>query len=372
MSLAEPVVTLPDRLAEDVDARLIAYFAGQQERAHRLADRSRALAPFEQLWIAAAESARGGKKLRPALVVGAYQALKQHTQPLGASNEGVATERSVVDVAAAFELLHTAFLLHDDVIDGDVMRRGRPNLIGRFTSEATAAGVGPESSKGWGEACAILAGDLLIHGAHTMVDGAGLPDRLRHGVQDALDDALFITAAGEQGDVALASGIVDPTFENTLAVACAKTAHYSFGEPLRAGAILAQAAPEVVALLSGIGALIGSAFQLRDDLLGVFGDEAMTGKSTRGDLANGKATALVAFAAERTGDRNQRALRELMTSDQDQARALLETSGARHEVEELIESHKRSARRLADDPRLPGAVRELLEDFIQLATERES
>ncbi|WP_308220606.1 polyprenyl synthetase family protein [Humibacter sp. RRB41] len=372
MSLAGPTMMLPGQLAGDVEARLVSYFAEQRERARRLGVRSPALAPFELLWMEASQSARGGKKLRPALVVGAYRALKRGPERFGSSRESTVDEHSVVDVAAAFELLHTAFLLHDDVIDGDVMRRGRPNLIGCFTTEARNSGVDAVTSKGWGEACAILAGDLLIHGAHRMVDNAGLPEHLRIAVQDALDDALFVTAAGEQGDVGLTAGIIDPTFENAVAVASAKTAHYSFSEPLRAGAVLAQAEPDVVALLSDIGALIGSAFQLRDDLLGVFGDEATTGKSAEGDLANGKVTALVSFACKGASEGADCSARRLMGVGADDARALLERSGARARVEELIESHKRQVRRLARDPRLPDTVQELLEEFLQRATERES
>lgn len=371
MTFIEEEVALSASLAHAVQTRLAGYFQAQRERARELSVRAPALCQFESLWIQAEESAKGGKKLRPALVLGTYHALLTARTSDAATTVAPAMEQSVLDVAAAFELLHTAFLLHDDVIDGDTVRRGRPNLIGRSAARASDSGVDPVSARRWGEACAVLAGDLLIHGAHAMVDRAGLTEQMRLAVQQVLDDALFVTAAGEQGDVGLSAGVLTPSLENALGVTRAKTAHYSFADPLRAAAILAGASADFIELLDRIGALIGSAFQLRDDVLGVFGDQKVTGKSVDGDLINGKVTALVAFAAAYPGASEQlgSALGSLHADD---ARAVLERSGARDSVERLIQQQRREATEIIRDARIPSPLQALLKEFLDLATERES
>ena len=371
MSFAEEEATLTTGYMAAVDRRLAWYFGGQRHRARRLSMRVPALAGFESLWVEAERSTQGGKKLRPALVLAAFDALQISGRFGSSMRQPQVTEQSVVDVATAFELLHTAFLLHDDVIDGDVVRRGRLNLIGRCAAHAAESGADAVTSRRWGEACAVLAGDLLIHGAHAMVDRAGLPEDVRLAIQQVLDDALFVTAAGEQGDVGLAAGILDAGLENVLGVTCAKTAHYSFADPLRAAAILAGADAELTDLLDRIGALIGSAFQLRDDVLGIFGDEDVTGKSVDRDLINGKITALAALAVpdpSRPGPHDL-GLRGLPPAD---ARAVMERTGAREGVERIIRQHRREVVVLTRDPRIPPALRLLLTQFLDLATERES
>ena len=376
MTFVDEIVAPDGRLEARVESRLADYFDTQRLRAKRLSTSSPALAQFEPLWVHAAESARGGKKLRPALVLGAYRALL--TAPGASIRDGSAcddepaTEESAISVATAFELLHTAFLLHDDVIDGDTVRRGRPNLIGRFAQQARDLGADQAASTRWGEACAVLAGDLLIHGAQTMVDRAGLSEGMRVAIQEVLDDALFVTAAGEQGDVGLAVGVVEPELQNVLGITRAKTAYYSFSDPLRVAGILANADDEAIAALQRIGSLIGAAFQLRDDVLGVFGDEDVTGKSSTGDLRNGKVTALVAFAASgsaASGSADGQGWAQMPAQD---ARAELQRSGALDAVERLIQQHRAEASAVLHDARLPEATKELLSDFLSRATERDS
>ncbi|NNC12687.1 polyprenyl synthetase family protein [Planctomonas sp. JC2975] len=340
MSVLTPLAASSPATLSEVEDRLKRYFDEQEARASRLGGR------YVELWRAMRQSARGGKKLRPALVVETFTAL-----------HGEATEvlpAAVADVAAAFELLHTAFLLHDDVLDGDTMRRGRANLIGALAADAERRGVDADRARGWGEASAILAGDLLIHGAHTLIYDANLPDALRRRIQDVLDDAIFRTAAGEQSDMAFACSITTPSLAGVLAMTEDKTAHYSFGDPLRAGALLAGASDDLVSLLGEFGSAVGVAFQLRDDVLGTFGDERVLGKSVASDRRNGKVTVLTAM------DHGAIDARDAVGGH------------PRDMAERLIVRNRDAALRLATESIVPDRLRSVLEECAARATERRS
>ncbi|MBY6061320.1 polyprenyl synthetase family protein [Microbacterium esteraromaticum] len=246
-------------------------------------------ADFSRLWSLAGEHMQGGKLVRPRLLLDTYMALSQNTRG------GWADTRSAVRVAAAVEALHYAFLLHDDVIDGDLYRRGRPNLIGelaRTTADETRAGAVSH----WAQAGGILAGSLLLSGAHQVFARIDAPAVERIRLLDLLDHTVFETTAGEFTDVGLSDGLVAPDLDTVLAMTRRKTASYSFELPLRAAAILAGAAPELEHALSAAGSHLGLAYQLQDDLLSTFGDAHEHGKDPYSDLREGKQTAIICFA----------------------------------------------------------------------------
>jgi geranylgeranyl pyrophosphate synthase len=299
---------------------LDAFFA---ERLERAAEHG---GDYERLWVAARDAASGGKRIRPALVLAAHRAFAGSESP------------SAVRLAAAFELLHTAFLIHDDVIDHDLVRRGAPNVAGRFALDAVARGVPVARANDYGEASAILAGDLLISGAHRLVAELDAPGDVRAALLELLDECVFLAAAGEHADVRFAAGAT-PGERDILSMIENKTASYSFSAPLRAGALLGGATPDAVELLGEIGRHLGVAFQLRDDVLGVYGSAAVTGKSVLGDLREGKETLLIAYARGHTGWSAVSV--EFGRPDLDDAaaarlRAAIEASGARSRVEDLI------------------------------------
>ncbi|QDZ15626.1 polyprenyl synthetase family protein [Humibacter ginsenosidimutans] len=342
MSVLTPLAATSAATVSEVECRLERYFDEHEARAMALGGR------YVALWGAMRRSARGGKKLRPALVVETFAALRgEGTEALPAA---------AVDVAAAFELLHTAFLLHDDVLDGDTMRRGRANLIGELAADAERSGVDAERARAWGEASAILAGDLLIHGAHRLIDDAELPDRLLTTVRAVFDDAVFRTAAGEQSDMAFSCSIATPGLSGVLAMTEDKTAHYSFGDPLRVGALLAGASDDLVSLLGEFGRAVGVAFQLRDDVLGTFGDERALGKSVASDRRNGKVTVLTVMPDGAMD------ARDTATGHGD----------PRDLAERLIAGNRDAALRLAADSIVPDRLRAVLEHCVDRATERRS
>jgi len=250
----------------DVDTALLRLATTQAERAT-------ALSPEVGVVVGALFelATRGGKRLRPALLAAAY---------LATGGEGGA--RTVLDAGVALEVLQAYLLIHDDWMDDDDVRRGGPSvhalLRERYADRAT------------GDACAILAGDFAVGLALEVLASVPVaPSRLVAAVRE------FATMQTEvvSGQIVDVRGAAKTPAE-VEAVHRLKTSSYTTRAPLAMGAILAGAPDAVTEGLRAIGDPMGVAFQLQDDLLGTFGDEAKTGKSARTDLRRGKRTALIA------------------------------------------------------------------------------
>ncbi len=303
-----------------------------------LADgRARALAidpHHAALWDALADATVGGKRFRPALVVATHDAL------------GGTSPAAAAEIGAAVELLHTAFIIHDDVIDGDHLRRGRPNVSGTFRARAQTRGAVGDGAADYGLTAAILAGDLALAAAVRSVALCGArPEVVRH-LLDLFDIALHTTAAGELADVRLALDPGAATLSESLAMEEQKTSAYSFALPLRAGAVLAGADHATTTRLGEVGRTMGIAFQLVDDLVGVFADPDRSGKSATRDLRTRKQTPLLVHARSTPEWSEIRGYigRDLDDDEHESVRALLTASGSRRFVEELAEEHLASAR----------------------------
>ena len=325
-----------------VDGRLAAFFAERIAASATYGD------DYQHLWSSARAAADGGKRMRPRFVLATVAALG-----------GAAESRAAVDTATAFELLHTAFLLHDDVIDGDTVRRGRPNLSGEFAAEASAQGADGARARLWGESASILAGDLLLHAATALVGRLDVPTAARERLLDILDHSVVVTAAGELADVGLAVGLTTPSLPAVLGMTERKPAAYSVAGPIMAGAILGGGDDRLLAVLAEYGRLVGIAFQLGDDLLGVYGDQRQTGKSVLGDLREGKKTTLIAFArsTDRWGEIEGGLGRPDLTLAEAAAIArTLEECGARSFVERLLADQVDRAVAALDTPEVPAGL----------------
>lgn len=300
------------------------------------------------LWESLHQLTVSGKRFRPDLLLQVYTVL---------GGGDLATAAKVAD---AVELLHTAFVIHDDVIDGDEVRRGRPNVGGTFAARARGAGVPRARARLYGDAAGILAGDLALAGAVREVALCGArPEVVAH-LLDLLEDVLHRSAAGELADVRI-SLTADACLSEVLHVAEWKTAAYSFELPLRAAGLLAEASEEVVTALGAVGRHLGTAFQLCDDLNGVFGSAQETGKDPLGDLREGKCTALIAIA--RSHAQWPELSRfvgnpDLTPQGAQRARELLVACGARHAVETLVHDLREAA--VAEACALPEAARAVL------------
>ena len=285
------------------------------------------------LWDALAEATEGGKRFRPALVTSTHEAL------------GGTSPDAAAEVGAAVELLHTAFVIHDDVIDDDHLRRGRPNVSGTFRARGRALGA-TDDGAAYGLTAAVLAGDLALAAAVRAVALCGAqPDVIRR-LLDLFDSALHTTAAGELADVRLTLDRGPVSLAESLTMEEHKTSAYSFALPLQAGAVLAGAEAATTHRLGDLGRAMGVAFQLVDDLIGVFGDPDRSGKSVTCDLRTRKQTPLIVHARSTPEwDEVSGYLgRELGDDELDEARALLTASGSRAFVEELAEQHLDLAR----------------------------
>ncbi len=311
--------------------------------------RAAALGPeYERLWRELELNTRGGKRFRPRMVMGAYQAL------------GGTDLEAAAYVGAAFELLHTALIVHDDVIDRDFVRRGAPNISGAYRDRASAEGSTDAVAEHRGLTAAILAGDLALVNASRLIDRSGVEDVVRARLLEVMDEAIFASAAGELIDVDYSSTQEVPRVDDILTMERLKTAVYSFECPLQAGAILAGASDEVVQTLADFGRDIGIAYQIVDDVLGVFGVETETGKTTIGDLREGKRTVLISYATTAPGWPDVEGLvgkADLTEEEAGRVRELLTASGARSFADGLARYYgNRALARLAE-PHIPPALR---------------
>lgn len=304
------------------------------------------------LWDALTRATEGGKRFRPVLLVAVHESL-------GGRLFGPAAE-----VAAAVELLHTALVIHDDVIDGDDVRRGRLNVSGTFRARGADRAATDELAEAYGRTAGILAGDLALASALRAVATCDAPSEVVGQLLDLFDSALHTSAAGELADVRFALGAGPRvSVDESLAMEQQKTSAYSFVLPLQAGAVLAGAEGETVALLGEAGRLLGIAFQLNDDLLGVFGDPAQTGKSVTSDLRTGRQTPLLTHAQGTSHWARIHPLvgRELAEGELAEVRRLLTECGSRGHVEELMATHAARARGILAPLGLPADLMKLTE-----------
>ncbi|WP_394552155.1 polyprenyl synthetase family protein [Agromyces sp. MMS24-JH15] len=257
---------------------------------------------------------------------------------------------AVVAASAALELFHAAALVHDDIIDNSDTRRGEPAAHRRFEERHAVSGWAGDGAE-FGRAGAILLGDLLLGWSDELLDeGLALvpADSARRARAEFMRMRTEVTAGQYLDILEERAWLVAPESDQRARaerVIVYKSAKYSIESPLALGATIAGGDGEVVEALRGFGLPLGIAFQLRDDLLGVFGDPAVTGKPAGDDLREGKRTMLVAIARERLGPDARRRLDDLLgdpalTAEQVSAlQAEIIGSGAVDEVETIIAEH---------------------------------
>jgi geranylgeranyl diphosphate synthase type I len=333
-------------VASRVEARVDGLLAREQQR--WAAVDPDLVAPIQALreFVAA-----GGKRLRPAFC---------HCAFVGAG--GDPEDPLVVDAAAALELVHTFALIHDDVMDGSDTRRGSDAIHRQFVHRHGASRWRGEARR-FGEGMAILVGDFAFVYADLMMRGAP-PDAL-----DIYDELRIELCVGQSLDlVGTARADADATAARRIATY--KSGKYTVERPMHLGAALAGRLDDLAQPLSAIGLPLGEAFQLRDDILGVFGDEDVTGKPVGDDLREGKLTPLVAIATRRTADDpdDSELLGRLGAADLDplEVRALQDLfvrSGALADVERSIGELVAQARAALRDTPLVGDARDRLEDL---------
>jgi geranylgeranyl diphosphate synthase, type I len=286
---------------------------------------------------------------------------------------GAPASDAALSATASLELLHAFALLQDDVMDDSTSRRGRPAAHVQFADWHSRRGLSG-SSRRFGESAAILLGDLCLIWAEQMLRDSGLPRRHLIPVWPRYDAMRTELAVGQFGDLAIDLNEL-PTLETVLDVARRKSGNYTVRRPLEIGAAMAGCDEQVLVALGDYGSAVGEAFQLRDDILGIFGSPATTGKPNK-DLIERKATSVVVAAHELADGPARRQMRQLMSSallDRDALdhwRTLIVASGAVEWIEELITSRVHDARNALDRSMIDHHVRAALLDMAGLCTQR--
>jgi len=333
------------------------------EQAARLAPLG---ADAARLLAEARVSVSGGKRFRAAFCYWGHRAVTP-------ADAAPTDEEALVRACAALELLHASALVHDDYMDASDTRRGRPATHRAFGAEHRGDGWRGDPEQ-YGAAAAILLGDLLLGWSDELLRRCGLPwDRVGPAL-DLFDRCRSEVIAGQFLDVSVqARGRAD--VDTAMTVLRYKSAKYSIERPLHIGAALAGAGPATLETLSSFGLPLGEAFQLRDDLLGVFGDPGTTGKPAGDDLIEGKRTVLVALALDAASPADAAVLdealgRRLSLDEVEELRRIIDSSGAQAQVEQVIEELARLAVGALDVAAIDDTARGVLRELASAATQR--
>jgi geranylgeranyl diphosphate synthase type I len=303
----------------------------------------------------------GGRRLRPAFCYWGHMAA------------GAPHSEEILRAAASLELLHAFALLHDDVMDRAEVRRGEPTTFRRLAQERAASRARGDALH-YGMSVAILAGDLAFALSDTLLQVSGFPlDRISAATR-VLHDMRVRAVAGQFLDLSGAGrplwGAGSVTEAEVRRIARLKTAAYSVEGPLVLGATLAGAGAALLDRLRAYGASVGEVLQMRDDLLGLFGDPELTGKDADSDVRQGTPTLLLAEALHRGSPDDRRTIVELWgrgdldAADVDAVRGAIAASGAPEAILSLIDELVAGA---VDEVRLlPGAASTALAELAAL------
>lgn len=307
-----PFAALLSAVRRDIDARLAGFLDAKLEQA-------KPHGPHVLAMVSAVRDLclRGGKRTRPALLVAGYRAASagQKLEP-------------ALDAGVALELMHAYFLIHDDWMDRDDLRRGGPSVHALLTKHFRSERIG--------EASAILAGDYAVGAAAEAMARVDIVASRAQSVLACFAQMQLDAVVGQELDLIGNASDVEATYE-------LKTGSYTVRGPLRMGALLAGGTPRLLTALDRFALPVGIAYQLRDDLIGAFGEPEQTGKPRGSDLRAGKQTVLLLSALKRARGRDHRILKsvvgDLKASAKDVERAVevLERSGARAAVERRID-----------------------------------
>jgi geranylgeranyl diphosphate synthase type I len=344
-------------LRSRVDKALAAFLATQRSRLLAIDEVLAEVADTLEEFVL-----RGGKRLRPAFAYWGYR---------GAG--GVDSDH-VVEAVAALELVQASALIHDDLIDRSDTRRGEPAVHRRFAARHAAAGWSGDGTS-FGDNAAVLLGDLALVWSDELLHASGveLEDLAR--ARPVFDEMRTEVTVGQYLDV-LTQVTGDTSVERAGKVARYKSAKYTVERPLLLGAALAGAPARLRDAYSDYGLPLGEAFQLRDDVLGVFGDPAQTGKPAGDDLREGKRTYLVAAAHAALGAAQRAELAAhlgdpaLDDAGVERLRAIIRDSGALARTEQRITDLTGAALRALAAAEIDAEARTVLLELADAATRR--
>lgn len=277
-----------------------------------------------------AQVLRSGKRLRPYLTYLSY------------TGYGKPELGDLFSVASAQELFHNFLLIHDDVIDRDLIRHGSPNIIASYIDQLSSLGLDTSEASHYASSYAILAGNALSALALRAITGTSFDAQSKLAAVTETQKMLFEEMGGQQADISVAiPGASTPSLEQLTRICRFKTASYTFETPLRVGAILAGASSSNLHHLTQYARATGIVFQIADDLLGVYGSAVSLGKPILSDIQEGKNTILIHYARALCSDADKARLaalwgnREAGPDELEAVKQILETSGAKAKTEDL-------------------------------------
>lgn len=352
-----PETAVTTELRDRIDAELVTFL---EAHSRRLVEASPEAGTLAQTLVDFLRT--GGKRLRPVLCYWGWR------------GAGGADEPTILTAAASLELLHTFALVHDDIMDASDTRRGRPTVHRQFTALHTRSRWHGDADL-FGVGAGILVGDLCLMLSEAMFYQCGLPPHTLRAIQGLLTAMRVELAGGQYLDLI---GQAQREFSTAAAARIIqyKTAKYTVERPLQIGGTLAGATPELLAAYSEFGIPLGEAFQLRDDLLGAFGDKDVTGKSTVEDFREGKSTWLIATAWHHADAAQRRRITALHgdpgldAGGAAELRGIITATGARDKAEHLITTRTEQALRALRTAPLTPEARTALHELAHAATAR--
>lgn len=333
--------------------------------------RSAEYGPDAELFLnAAAATLQGGKRLRARFA---------HAGWLAAAGDRVPVEPALWGLGAALEIFQSAALVHDDLIDNSDTRRGRPASHRALEAAHRDAGWHGDAAA-FGRSTAVLLGDLLVAWSDDLLEESLVGHAHAGAARAEYARMRRDVTVGQMLDVTEESAwsVNEPSslLARALRVAALKSARYSVEQPILLGATLGGADERLLGRLRAFGHPVGMAFQLRDDMLGVFGDPVVTGKPAGDDLREGKRTALIAIARESLAP-DARALLDERIGDPDLSAAevvelqgLIRESGAATRVEQMIAEYSNTAARALRDAELNQTASQALQALAEAAIAR--
>jgi len=305
-----------------------------------------------------------GKRLRPLFAYAGFAAA------------GGSLEKSAIRAMAALELLQACALIHDDLMDGSDTRRGKPSIHRHFESvhvQEQLDGFAPQ----YGLSAAVLLGDLALVWSDQMLNTAGLTTEQFARVLPFYNEMRVELMAGQFLDIHEQTQ-KDTSVDRSMKIARYKSGKYTIERPLHLGAAMTSSSKEVTDALSAYGLPLGEAFQLRDDLLGVFGDPSVTGKPAGDDLREGKRTVLIAMTHERQSPAQLEICKKYFGKPDIDAEGvailqdIIESTGARAELEATIDRLTDQALTAAQSQVFTDDGKALLVELANIATKRSS
>lgn len=305
----------------------------------------------------------GGKRLRPLFAYCGY---------LTAGGE---EDESVIAAAASLELLQACALIHDDLMDSSDTRRGRPSIHRWFEGLHQNEELSGSAIR-YGSAAAILLGDLALVWSDQMLHQSGISAEALLRSLSIHDEMRVELMAGQFLDIH-EQALATQSVARSLKIARYKSGKYTIERPLHFGASLAipekNRREEFTSIFSEYGLPLGEAFQLRDDLLGVFGDPSATGKPTGDDLREGKRTVLMAMTQERANENQEKIIaqyfgtQDLTLNGVEELRQVITETGARDHVEQLIDKLFFTALDAINRNEIDESGRALLQELAEIA-----